>query len=113
MVQAHPWLFVADGTPEGERPNAFHAIVERHEAEQAPAEHDVVLVHEPEPLEREDVRVLARAITVAVGPGQQKKLVQYEAGTVFNARSELCSALPDAFEDADSDIQFTKPRRRR
>lgn len=72
----------------------------------------MIVVLEPEPLEREDVRTLNRAITVLVGPGQEKKQVTYEAGTVFDARSELCTALPDAFEAEDSDVQFTRTRRR-
>jgi hypothetical protein len=74
-------------------------------------EHDVQVVLEPVPLEREDVRTLNRSVTVLIGPGQEKKQVTYEAGTVFNARSELCAALPDAFETVDSPIQHTRRRR--
>lgn len=112
-VQGCSQYFVLDGTLEGERPNAWTAIVERAEADRPPVpEHDVIVVLEPEPLEREDVRTLNRAITVLVGPGQEKKQVTYEAGTVFDARSELCTALPDAFEAEDSDVQFTRTRRR-
>ena len=102
-----------DGTLEGERPNAWTAVVERAEADRPPVpDHDVIVVHEPEPLIAEDVRTLNRQITVLVGPGQEKKQVTYQAGTVFDARSELCGVLPDAFEAADSHIQFTKRGRR-
>jgi hypothetical protein len=73
----------------------------------------VLLVHEPEPLVAEDVRTLTRQITVLVGAGQEKKQVTYEKGTVFDARSELCTALPDAFEAADSHIQFTRAKGKR
>ena len=112
FVQAHPWLFVADGsTIEAEQRNAFSGVVQRHDAERGAVERDVTVVHKPEPLEREDVRVLNRAITVAVGSGKQQELVQYERGSVFGARSELCTALPAAFEDPEG-VQFTKRGRR-
>src|SRR5829696_2937075 len=42
-VQAAFWAFVPDGSPEGERPNAFTQIVERADAERAAAEHEVQL----------------------------------------------------------------------
>jgi hypothetical protein len=113
-VQGCPQYFVPDGIPEVERPNAFQVIVERNEADRPPVpEHDALVVLEPAPLQREDVRTLNRAVTVLVGPGQEKKLVTYDKGTVFDARSELCGVLPSAFEAADSDIQFTKPKGRR
>jgi len=111
FVQAHPWLFVADGSTEAEVPNAFTQVVERAAAERGAVERDVTVVHKPEPLEREDVRVLNRAITVAVGSGKQQELVQYERGSVFGARSELCTALPAAFEDPEG-VQFSKRGRR-
>jgi hypothetical protein len=108
-VQGCPQYFVPDGIPEVERPNAFQVIVERNEAVRPPVpDHDALVVLEPAPLQREDVRTLNRAVTVLVGPGQEKKLVTYDKGTVFDARSELCGVLPDAFEPEDSHIQFTR-----
>jgi hypothetical protein len=112
FVQAHPWLFVADGATEGEMPTAFTQLVERTNAERAAVDRDVIVVHKPEPLIAEDVRVLNRAITVAVGAGKDQELIQYERGTVFRAGCELCWELPDAFEEADPDVQFTRRRRR-
>ena len=40
-VQGCPQFFVPDGTPEGERPNFWGAIVERADAERAPIEWSV------------------------------------------------------------------------
>jgi hypothetical protein len=101
FVQAHPWLFVKDDVPAGERPTVAGQLLEKQQAQVPPVEYEVALVLEPQPLEREDVRVLARAVTVAYGPGRDKKLVEYEKGTVFNARSELVTAIPSAFEAVD------------
>jgi hypothetical protein len=107
LVQATAQFWVLDGN---EVPTHWDTVVERSDAERpAPPDHDAIVVHKPEPLEREDVRVLARAISVLVGSGQDKELVTYERGTVFNARSELCSVAPDAFEPDDT--QFTRGRR--
>lgn len=112
MVQAHPWLFVPDGTPEHERPNAFGHLVERREAERAPVDFDVIVVHEPTPLEAHEVRVLSRAIVAAVGVGKDKKLVQLEKGQVFAAGSEIVGAIPDAFEADPTEFTTAKRRRR-
>ena len=107
LVQATAQSWVIDGN---EVPTHWDTVVERNEADRPPVvDHDAVVVHQPVPLEREDVRVLNRAITVLVGAGGNKELVTYERGTVFNSRSELCSVVPDAFE-AD-DTQFTKGKR--
>ena len=79
MVQAHPWLFVADGTPAGERPNGFHAIVERHDAEHAPPDFEVTLAGPlPVPLEVEDTVRLTRAVRVRGGYVADQEIVQYE-----------------------------------
>jgi hypothetical protein len=112
MVQAHPWLFVEDGVPASERPNAFHHIVERHDAEQPPPEHEFQLSGPlPVPLEREDVIQLTRSVTVRAGYVEDLKIQTFEKGTVFNARSEIVSLLPgDAFER--SDLEFTAPKGR-
>jgi hypothetical protein len=83
-------------------------IVATREAETPPPDYDIAVVAEPQPLQREEVRVLARSIVVAVGAGQEKKNVTYDKGTVFNARSELCNPLPDAFEAEDGDSQFNR-----
>jgi hypothetical protein len=113
MVQAHPWLFVQDGVPANERPNAFHHIVERHDAEQAPPEYELQLSGPlPVPLEREDVIQLTRAVTVRAGYVDDRKIQTFVKGTVFPARSEIVSLLPDgSFER--SDLQFTKAKGRR
>jgi hypothetical protein len=113
------WTAGSSARPRGcgadrlERPNAFTTLVERAEADRPPEpEHDVIVVLEPVPLQREDVRTLNRAVRVLVGPGQEKKLVSYDKGTVSDARSELCTALPDAFDAEDSQIQFTRRGRK-
>ena len=113
-VQGVPQYFVPDGTPEGERPSVWSELVERAEADRPTAPDAGRPFHPIEGVKAftEDVRTLNRAITVLVGPGQEKKQVTYQAGTVFDARSELCGVLPDAFEAADSHIQFTKRGRR-
>src|SRR5215207_11456700 len=63
-VQAAFWAFVPDGSPEGERPNAFTQIVARADAERAAAEYEVQLAGAlPTPLEIEDTIRLTRSIT--------------------------------------------------
>jgi hypothetical protein len=110
LVQATAQFWTLDGN---EIPTHWETVVERNDADRPPVvEHDAVVVHRPEPLEREDVRVLNRAITVLAGAGGDKELIQYEVGTVFNARSELCTVVPDAFEDPAPGFQFTKRGRR-
>ena len=111
LVQATAQFWTLDGN---EIPTHWDTLVERNEADRPPVpEHDALVVLEPVPLQREDVRTLNRAVTLLVGPGQEKKQRTYQAGTVFDARSELCGVLPDAFEEEDSDIQFTKAKGRR
>jgi hypothetical protein len=111
LVQATARFWTLDGN---EVPTHWDTLVERNEADRPPVpEHDALVVLEPVLLEREDVRTLNREVAVLVGPGQEKKQVTYQAGTVFDARSELCGVLPDAFEPEDSHIQFTKPKGRR
>ena len=110
LVQATAQFWQADGD---ELLSAWDTVVERNDAARPPVvEHDAIVMHKPEPLERQDVRVLAKAITVLVGAGGEKEAIQYEKGTIFNARSELCAAAPDAFEDAEPGVQFTKRGRR-
>jgi hypothetical protein len=105
-VQTVPWAFVPDGTPLAEQPNMFAQLVERADAERGPAEYEIVLVHEPQPLEREDTLVLKRAVTVGIGAGKDKRVTTFEKGAVFNARSEFAASLPDAFEPGGP--QFTR-----
>ena len=112
MVQAHPWLFVSDGAPEGERPNAFTQVVERADAERAAAVHEVALAGPlPVPLEVEDVIQLTRSVTLRAGYVEDQKIATYDKGTIFPVRSEVASLLPDdSYEHTE--IQFTKARRR-
>ena len=110
LVQATAQFWTLDGN---EIPTHWDTLVERNDADRPPVPaHDALVVLEPVPLQREDVRTLNRAVTLLVGPGQEKKQVTYEAGTVFDARSELCGVLPDAFEAEDSPIQFTRRGRK-
>jgi hypothetical protein len=108
LVQHHRWLFVEDGVPESERRNEFHQIVERHEAEQPPPGYEVQLAGVlPTPLEVEDTIRLLRAVAVRAGYPGDLEMVQYEQGTIFPARSEVTSLLPeDAHEHTE--IQFTR-----
>jgi hypothetical protein len=94
LVQHHSWLFVEDGVPAVERPNAFHHVVARHEAEQAPPEHELQLAGPlPVPLEREDVIQLTRSVTVRAGHVDDRKIQTYDRGTVSPParRSPACS----------------------
>ena len=101
-VQGCPQYFVADGTPESERPNAFKAITDRAEADRPPVpEHDAVVRTKPDPIELPDVRVLTRDIKVLVGVGQVRELARFDKGAVFHAGCELVAELPNAFEAAD------------
>ena len=52
------------------------------------------MTQEPVPLEREDVLQLKRAVTLGIGHGKAKKVVSYEKGTCFNARSETATRCP-------------------
>jgi hypothetical protein len=108
MVQAHPWLFVEDGVPASERRNAFHQIVERHEADQPPPGYELQLSGLlPTPLEVEDTIRLTRAVTVRAGYPGDLEIHSYERDTIFPASSEIASLLPaDAYEHTE--IQFTK-----
>ena len=77
LVQATAQFWVIDGN---EVPTHWDTVVERNEADRPPVvDHDAVVVHQPVPLEREDVRVLNRAITVLVGAGGDKELVHVRA----------------------------------
>jgi hypothetical protein len=114
FVQAHPWLFVADGTPEAERPNAFHAIAERADAERPPQEHEIQLSGPvPQALEREDVIQLTRSVAIRAGHVAEREIVTFDKGTVFAARSEIAEKLPDDAYKAEPGVQFTRPKRRR
>ena len=112
-VQGCPQYFVLDGAPEGERPNAFEAIVKRADAEQAAPEHEIQLAGPlPVPLEVEDVIQLTRAVTVRAGYVEEQKIATFDKGTVFAVRSEVAGLLPDdSYEHAA--VQFVKPKARR
>jgi hypothetical protein len=114
LVQAHPWLFVPDGTPAAERPNAFSQVVARTEAERPPADPvDVFLVAQPEQLERVDTIALTRSLSVKWGQGGTRGNATYEKGALFSARSELAEKLPDDAYQAEPGVQFTKRKGRR
>jgi hypothetical protein len=97
VVQSCAEYFLADGEPV---PHALAAVVPRHDAEQPPQEWDVQVVHEPQVLQAEDVRVLSRDLTVGIGAGRDKQIVRYPKGAVFRDHCELVTAAPDAFEPA-------------
>jgi len=113
FVVAHPWLFVEDGVPAAEMPNAFGQLVARQEAARPPAEFEVTLAGAlPTPLEIEDVIQLTRAVTVRAGYVDEQRVATYEQGTVFPTSSEIASLLPaDAYEHTE--IQFTRAKGRR
>ena len=78
LVQATAQFWVIDGN---EVPTHWDTVVERNEADRPPvADHDAVVVHQPVPLEREDVRALNRAITVLVGAGGTRSWSRMSAG---------------------------------
>ena len=106
---ARPEFFIEDGN---ELPSHWNVLVDRTEAEQPPDEWDVTLMHDPEPLEAHEVRVLARAIVAGVGGGKHKQLVQLEKGQVFAASSEIVAQIPGAFEESENAITRPKGRRR-
>ena len=112
FVQAHPWLFVADGSTEGETPNAFTQVVERADAERAAVEHEIQLSGAlPTPLQAEDTIRLTRGVCVRAGYVDCQRVATFEKDTVFPASSEITSLLPaDAYEHTT--IQFTKRGRR-
>jgi hypothetical protein len=113
LVVHHSWLFVEDGVPAAERPNAFHAIVARHDAEQPPPEFEVTLSGPlPQPLEREEVIQLTRSVVVRAGLVDDSKVHRFEKDDVFPAACELVSLLPDDAYEAGN-TQFTKAKGRR
>src|SRR5829696_1094281 len=78
FVQAHPWLFVADGSTEAEVPDAFTQVVERADADRAAVEHEIQLSgHVPQALEAEDVVTLTRAVTVRAGYVGDSEIVTF------------------------------------
>jgi hypothetical protein len=114
FVQAHPWLFVPDGTTEGETPNAFSTLVERANAERAAVDFELTLSGAlPEPLKVEDTIQLTRAVTVRGGYVSGQEVVTYEKDTIFPAASEVASLLPaDAYEHTATQFTRAKGRRR-
>jgi Helix-turn-helix domain len=110
VVQNVAWVFIPDGAATDETPSHWDTLVARAEAEQATVEHDAICVHTPVALEREDVRVLNRAVAVLVGAGKDKELVRYERGNIFRADSELVGVLPDAFEDPPEGVEIVRPK---
>jgi len=111
LVQAHGYLFAPDGTPAHERPNLFHAVVARADAERVPVEFELTLSGPlPTPLEREDVVQLTRAVCVRAGLVDEQRIATFDKGTVFPARSEIAALLPDDAAER-SDLQFTRPKR--
>jgi hypothetical protein len=112
FVRAHPWLFIEDGATEGETPNAFTTLVERHDAAQAAPDFEPTLAGAlPEPLAIEDTIRLTRAVRVRGGYPSDQRVATFEKDTILPAASELASLLPDdAYEHTTA--QFTKRGRR-
>src|SRR5215204_5089495 len=110
FVVAHPWLFVEDGVPAAEMPNAFGQLVAQQEAARPPVEFEVALSGPlPVPLEIEDTIRLTRAVVVRAGYVDEQRVATFGQGTVFPTSSEVASLLPDdAFEHTT--IQFTRAK---
>jgi hypothetical protein len=114
LVRGCPHFFVPDGTPADQTPHPWDEVVERTQAEQPPGPQvDVFLVHEPMPLEREDVIVLTQSVSVGWGHGGAMGNATYDKGTVFGARSEIAEKLPADTYQAEPGVQFTKAKRGR
>jgi hypothetical protein len=92
VVQNCGHYFVPDV---GEMPSHWDAVVERHDAEQTPAEFELTLDGAvPEPVEREDAVVLTRDIVIRAGLVGDSQIVTLGKGTVFPASSEIAGRLP-------------------
>jgi len=96
VVQAAPWLFVLDGTPESEWPTAHRHVAERMEAADTTPAHDVNVASLPWALEDREAVVLNRPLMVR--DDTSGKVHEFAAGTRFDVSEPIVATLPNAFD---------------